>query len=676
MTDQRLYIDGTLVDIDDDTKITLDIKSNLLRDVSKIVSNSTYTVKLPKTVHNQRIIAHSDKIYGGGDYPYALHTARYYKNGVEIIHNGKAVLLSVGDSIEISIIWGVFDRLSTLISNGTLLNQLESSDKILYNESNAPEDYSKAVDENYFYALIDVWKHANAVDYSWRSSAVVTSPSEAGIRADETTSTSYSFRSYVGSGTTDKPYSHIPPCVKATFILQLIKEQLGVDFQFDTDALDYIKTLIVPLISRKSNYLTYDEQFTASLPETSMTGKDLQLKVTVGTASNVFSNEAGSTVDTLTVAMAANVIFDVTANWSWDNTNTKPKSSGTYTYAGSTYTYDSYSHTDVYLRLVVTSGKTTTEYAIGRKGMARDNVSGGYKGEIKKKITGHGKIALAKGDTVAFFLSNHGALDGVKMYGADIKATVSTDENVPEGGYFPICYNLPKIKVIDFVKFLAAITGTFPLQVSDDGVVKFVAFQTVWNNIANAVDWSRRLIPNEGANKPKDMEYKVGDWCQHNWYRWKEDETVNGDYDADLLINNKNIEDTRDVITFPFAASDYNNVPMYTSNASSTTSTEPSYSACKDRILRLIDDGNGKAMGIFDIDMQAIIRDKYSTLTQALNNARVIKENIIISNIELLDFDECRPVYFAQYGAYFAVTEIKAGSNGTAEVTMLQLYTD
>ena len=168
----------------------------------------------------------------------------------------------------------------------------------------------------------------------------------------------------------------------------------------------------------------------------------------------------------------------------------------------------------------------------------------------------------------------------------------------------------------------------------------------------------------------------MGDWCQHNWYRWKEDETVNGDYDADLLINNKNIEDTRDVITFPFAASDYNNVPMYTSNASSTTSTEPSYSACKDRILRLIDDGNGKAMGIFDIDMQAIIRDKYSTLTQALNNARVIKENIIISNIELLDFDECRPVYFAQYGAYFAVTEIKAGSNGMAEVTMLQLYTD
>ena len=50
MNDERLYIDGELVDIDDTTKITMDIKSNLFRDVSQIVSNSTYTVKLPKTV--------------------------------------------------------------------------------------------------------------------------------------------------------------------------------------------------------------------------------------------------------------------------------------------------------------------------------------------------------------------------------------------------------------------------------------------------------------------------------------------------------------------------------------------------------------------------------------------------------------------------------------------------
>ena len=105
-----------------------------------------------------------------------------------------------------------------------------------------------------------------------------------------------------------------------------------------------------------------------------------------------------------------------------------------------------------------------------------------------------------------------------------------------------------------------------------------------------------------------------------------------------------------------------------------TTDSQPSYSACKDRILRLEEDSSGLATGIFDINMQDVLDDKYRMLAMTLNNAHSITENIIISDIELLNFDETKPVYLAQYGAYFAVTEIKASSNGTAEVTMLQLY--
>ena len=82
MTDERLYIDGVLVDTDEDTKITMDIKSNLFRDVSKIASNTTYTVKLPKTVRNQMLLRHSDLVQSNQDFPYQMHTARYFRNGV------------------------------------------------------------------------------------------------------------------------------------------------------------------------------------------------------------------------------------------------------------------------------------------------------------------------------------------------------------------------------------------------------------------------------------------------------------------------------------------------------------------------------------------------------------------------------------------------------------------
>ncbi len=686
MIDQRLYIDNVLVDIDDSTKITLDIKSNLLRDVSKIVSNATYTVKLPKTVHNQTVFGHSDKINAGGEWAYTMHSARYFVNGVEIIGNGKAVLLSIGSSIEISIIWGLYDKFSSLVSKGTTLNELTNSDRILYSSSNTPETYANALNKDYFYAILDVWKHEATIDYTWKHTSSKTYP-EGGRGGSTTAGSTGGFGGNRGDGSsTNKGVEYLPPCVKASYLLRLIKEQLGVDFVWTGDAIAYINTLIIPLISRKSNELTFDGQFTASIPQTAITGTNFLLNVRVDNGTNVFNEVEGSTHDKLTVASDANVIFDITADWAWDNTSVSPQGHG----SSNGSSYDNYGHQDNYIRMIITSGSEETEYVVGINGSVIDRVPSGYKGLIKKTMTGYGKIELKKGDTIQFRLTNaRGMLVGTQFYGATIKATLSSDENVPSGGYYPICYNLPKIKVIDYIKFLACVTGTFPMQVSADGIVKFVPFHAVWDNLSEAVDYSSRLIPSESSNKPKDIEYTVSEWCQHNWYKWKEDDTVVGNYNGEIHINNNSLNNERDVFTFPFAATDGRNVPMFSKETSTgdgsfgsgerpsegeNEDNEPSYSACKDRILRLAKDDNGNATGNFDINMQAILDEKYSLLTQTLNNAHVIKENIIISNIELLSFDETKPVYLAQYGAYFAVTEIKASSNGTAEVTMLQLY--
>ena len=41
MTDQQLYIDGVLMDMSEESAITLDIKSNLFRDITKMTANTT-----------------------------------------------------------------------------------------------------------------------------------------------------------------------------------------------------------------------------------------------------------------------------------------------------------------------------------------------------------------------------------------------------------------------------------------------------------------------------------------------------------------------------------------------------------------------------------------------------------------------------------------------------------
>ena len=87
------------------------------------------------------------------------------RNGVEIISYGRAVLLAATESFEITIVWGLFPKLTELISAGTTLNQLQSDAKILYQTANPLSDYNTA--DGYLYAGIDWFIHDNTVDYTF-----------------------------------------------------------------------------------------------------------------------------------------------------------------------------------------------------------------------------------------------------------------------------------------------------------------------------------------------------------------------------------------------------------------------------------------------------------------------------------------------------------------------------
>jgi hypothetical protein len=321
--------------------------------------------------------------------------------------------------------------------------------------------------------------------------------------------------------------------------------------------------------------------------------------------------------------------------------------------------------------------------------------------KIVDHLVGEGVIELEQGDKITFgayyaCINEFGRQHSLSDYqvttrqksnppttfngGTISLSATGDDDTVPAGGYFPICTNLPKVKIIDFVKFLAAITGTFPMQMSSDGIVKFIPLSTVWNNKKGAKDWTRRVIAQGAENKPKQIEFKMSDYAQHNYYKWKNDKYVSGDYDGDIQIQNETLSTERTVIEFPFSASDGNNVPMYeketdtsTSSSTATTESEPSYSACTDRILRLGKDSNGKATAYFDINMQQILNDKYREVINTLQNVKVVTETIRMRDIELLNFDETKPVFLAQYGAYFAVNSIKSDANGLADVELLKL---
>ena len=678
MTDERLYIDGVLVDLPENANITMSVKSNLFRDVSNIVSNTTYTIKLPKTVRNQRILKHADLVQSNDDFPHLLHNARYLRNGVEVISNGVAyVLESDTDSIQISIVWGLFKKFSKMISDGKSLNELESKERIMFNSPNVADTYENALLKNIFYADYSIWANADE-DYTWETDMELTSP--AVDESEIVYQNSYTFGSN-HTGVTET----IHPVVKVSWILSLIKDNTNINFNFG-DASDFINSLIVPLVKKDSNELTYDGDFAGIINPTTSKGT---LPIHVNSASTIFNATGNTDVSSLTVNSDVTAVIDFEGIWGFDMSTARKNGSGTsFPANGKSYNYDSYIFSyGYYVRINVTGNSGSTDYDIGQsaKGFIV-KVKNGYKGEVKLRYKGYGKIELKKGDVVTLKWNSGGSLPNATFYGASISATVIDSEEVPYGSYFPIAINLPEAKITDFVKCLCVLAGVFPKQMSNDGEVDMIPIKSIWSNKSKAKDWTKRVIPYANINKATDITYKLSDYAQHNLYKWKTDDTVTGDYDGDMTIDNDTLDATRTVVEFPFAASDGSSVPMYTrpdsyvdgsgfgqKTGSTTTTTSATYKACVDRLMVLSKDSSGKAIATFDLDMKKILKEKYSELWDTLNNAKLIKETMKMRDSELLNFDETIPIYLAQYGSYFAVTEITSKGDGTAEVTLLKL---
>ena len=939
MTDQQLYIDGILMDMSEETAITLDIKSNLFRDITKMTANTTYTINLPKTAHNMAVLEFAGKPSTSSKYPYIFHTARYFRNGLEIIRNGRASVLSVKETIEISIYWGLFQALATLQSSDLKLNELNCTKYLRFAKNNTSDTYEKAISEGVFYgryetavfktsseewqgydsnvggnsdttyslvdgkirtgteigkyvscevltdetyrcaiipfeagmratiskvlgkgqfrtwAILDTNKNvlsladdagkteeetypilpapdpmlgmfvsagdcianlktsvamktisirvraekAGSVEYGvlnketgettpWGTydvaageaefSVVKSKPSgiliyikpsvddminmalsSGGVNAyylsdgklsqvravgaysvkytsdsepvdvdlqapataewlivnaikeystgttilvksiSETENNAKASRGTFGGsfgnsgGGTFKSEGTIQPSVTAQYILDLITVQTGVAFGWSNRAKETINGLAVPLITRKADAQTVVGSLEGTFFQTESLGI-LDFQPT--SLSEVFDGlEIGHRYSQLNVKIACKMIFDVQMNWSWDASKVTPSGHKSWSFGeGSTVSQAFYSYPPNYIEMKVKHNNgdgtwTETPYIAG---LQQDETSGKYvtdyesdkvNGRFIHLVAGRGEIDLEEGDIVTFEMKHpkNQTLIGLKCYNGRLSASIKQSDEVPYGGNFPIGKNLPDIKVTDFLKCICILTSTFPSQRFIGGTLTFADIVSLWEAKAQAVDWTKKLIPSEACNHPRQTDFSVEDYCQHNIYKWKEDDTVYQQHDADMTIDNKTLEYTQDVCTLPFAATDGNRIPIYEwenhqytfGRTTKTVQTPTKYKACKDRIVNLTKNDAGYAELAFNIDLQDIFDNKLEKLRKTVANPHHIVERFNLSDLEILEFDETKPVYLAQYGAYFAVTEIKTTSSGYCEVTMIEL---
>lgn len=442
MKDEQLYIDGQLVDIGTDTKIKLCIKSNLLRDVSKIVSNNTYTIKLPKTARNQRILQHTDLVQSGNNYPYRKHSARYFCNGVELIKNGNVFVLAVSaEAIEVLIVWGLYPAFSELVSKGVTLDSLESEDKILWTGSDQAEEFDAVANKGYFYADVNYLLDEEQTEYWHNNSDLL------GIFGNDSAS-------FTTNGTAPRH-----PVVRVSWLLDLIRSKTGVWFKWEGEAKAYIDTLIIPLLTNKANELTFTETTGISIKPTYNIPDipDEALISLQATNSNLFSETGESqkltlTTDaTLKIEMSATITYDVSSIMGVDSDTIE--------------FYGSYLSFNVYGKGADENAEPNSRYYCGMPMIPKTvKKSDCVEGKYTETVSAEGCVKFSVGDKVSVSVCKSSPMFGwgddtsyripITFIGGEISvAVVAAGDKVPSGAYFPITYNLPNIKIIDFVKF-------------------------------------------------------------------------------------------------------------------------------------------------------------------------------------------------------------------------------
>lgn len=119
----ELYIDGTKVDMGE-SGVSLEYRSNILTDISKIVSNFSYTIKLPRTKHNLRLIECAHIPSAVSSFPYLPHVGTLLRDGVEIVDGANVILISVSETIDIALSWGNIQGFENILNGDKTLRDL------------------------------------------------------------------------------------------------------------------------------------------------------------------------------------------------------------------------------------------------------------------------------------------------------------------------------------------------------------------------------------------------------------------------------------------------------------------------------------------------------------------------------------------------------------------------
>ena len=618
---EELYINGEAVDLKPDAATTLNYKSNLLGDISKITSSNSKTIQCPKTTGNRKIFDNPGAPAYVSDKRYNRYSARLVRNGIEIVRVGYAVLLSSSETYEIALYWGVMANFQAWVDKAAKLNELTGTEALTWGANITATYLSQMKSAGYGYAKYDC-------------------------------------------GVSNTSLVNIHPSVTAWWVLNRIATQAGFTFEIPDKHKLALRGIAIPCLSRNASAASNQAEATVStypFLQNSNGFWGYSIAGNNGTDKHgVFDPDDNTKIRK--VDGATKVIISII-----DKSGSQL---GMTLYSNDSGAFPS----RVYVRATQynDNSETTTQIAVSIGSSAVSSSTGMYAYQKTYYFADiNEELLWGRYDYLRLFPHNgSGRIVGSRL--GNTKLTITEDfESIIYPSTYPIPQNLPEISQIDYIKAICGMLGIFavpdPANVNN---LKFVSLDTLQENKVQACDWSDKLA-RSNDDEPKTTEYKINDYCRNNYFRYKEDDTVSTNADGNLKIDSEILDAEKTVITLPFAPSDGSTIRHYELNDDGTAVDAVQV---KDRIMRLISDGSGLAMLTFDgLDFTTLLSKYYSTLSRLLNGVITIAEQVMLDEYDLKSLDYSIPFYLRQYGKFYGIVSIRSTANKACEVKAVQL---
>ena len=615
---RELIIEGQHMDLADKTSVTLEYVSNVLAGGSgKINLSKSYTIKVPKTLNNSRILDDPGTPGHASVGVRRFLSARYYQNGIDLLGPAQAYILkTTADSYELALIWNGLPELQALSESPKTLQDVQGLPVLQWIATGGTTP--------------SYLGETDGAGFAWYDSGL-------GPTA------------YTAVNTAPHPY------ISVGSLVDKIMSQAGVEFRiFSTRVDDALRSMY--LLAAPSHRPNRDMEEASGI----RAGSATVARVNNGASPSMllFSGfTRGWDSPGFSEGGQAN-------SFATDEHGDHHLSVNLRTPAGVDFSG---------VRLVVAAFSATDNIVSGREVIAtRPFVQDGntWVVQIDEDFSFSGwenySITLAGYYGASFtFQAVSAGVPPLTAYRVHKTIQITYDNR------FPIAENLPAIKQWEFVKACMVLAGAVP--VVQDGLLLLMGYDEAFDK-ANAYDWSDRLADTES------IAYTAQNWARENTITYEKDDKVLLSFDptAVIRVEDATIAASRELFKLPFGASQDTSAVHYkvTTDKDGATVAEDIDIAPRIMLRRIgtLGDGTVRNMLHFGdvLHGDGLLSARYPELLEVMTRPVVLSVRVRLDELDLASLDLRRPVYLRQYGQYYAIIKVQT-SDGGCKVELIQI---